>query len=560
MPSAARMSLGLDASTQSMSAVLLDIDAGKVLWSKSLAYRDDVRLSGYGFEHDTLIIPPREAGEAEQPPRLFIAALDAILNELAESGYDVSAIAAINTSAQQHGHVYLNGNAETVFRSLHDAGSAAVPLTRRLVDVFSYGGAPIWKTANTAAEAEHIRARVGEAAIVERIGSDMPLRFSAAIYRKVARHYPEAYSATRRISLLSSLVPAILAGDCAVPVDFGNACGTGLMNYRTRAWDEAVLDAAAHDLPGGPRALADKLPAIAHPLATVGRIALYFREKFGFDPDCRIIAGSGDNLQSKVLASGDLLSLGTSFVYMISTRSGRVNARGVANAMYDALGRPFYLGCRTNGALTWDRLRKRHGLSSKDYGACDAALAVVRPGERLRFWHPDAESFPVAAANPEVIRLDAGAADFANDYSGVVDSSLGLVYRHGMKIGAAASRDDPISVCGGPSISREIMRRVAAIWNRPAIRVSQAGAALSAAITAAVALIPENQSEKREAMIGSFRAAIYSDSAAIDPEPEWVRCYHAPGGFLDRLEEAYGQLHRKTHSGLKARPSGLCET
>ena len=535
----ASLTLGLDLSTQSLSAVLLNATTGDVVWSHSLAYRDDPRLSGYGFEHDTLILPPREAGEAEQPPRLFIAALEAMLSDLAASGQEVSRIAAINSSGQQHGHVYLGESADSAFRGLRETGRADERLLSRLEGVFAYGGAPIWKTANTAAEARHIREQAGgSAALIARSGSDMPLRFTAAALRKLARRYPEAYAATRHIVQLSSLVPAILTGEAAIPLDFGNACGTGLMNYRQRVWDTTLLDATAHDLPGTARALADKLPGIAHPLTIVGRIARYFQEKYGFSPGCAIVAGSGDNPQAKVLAGGDLLSLGTSFVYMIDTPDGRVDVSGAANAMYDGLGRAFNFGCRTNGALTWDRLRQHHGLDAKDYLACEAALAATPPASRLRFWHPDAESFPAIAARPEVIRQDTEAADFAGDYSALVDSALGLVYRYGMKI-AGSAKNEPISVCGGPSASPEIMRRVAALWNRPAIQTGQAGAAHGAAVSAAVALIPEAE---RDALAASLRAVIHAGSTIIAPDPDLVSVYHSPGGFLDRLEQAFVKL------------------
>ena len=60
-----RTVLGIDASTQSLSAVLLQGSTGEIVWSRSLPYRDDPRLLGLGFEHDTMIMPPREAGEAE---------------------------------------------------------------------------------------------------------------------------------------------------------------------------------------------------------------------------------------------------------------------------------------------------------------------------------------------------------------------------------------------------------------------------------------------------------------------------------------------------------------
>jgi xylulokinase len=544
MSMSTRTVLGIDASTQSLSAVLLQANTGEILWSRSLAYRDDPRLAGFGFEHDTMIIPPREPGEAEQPPRLFIAALEALFADLKAAGFDTSAIAAINTSGQQHGHVYLNDQAKALFARLRDTASAKDTLLSLLGDSFAYGGAPIWKTANTAAEAEHIRQAVGgKEAIIRLTGSDMPLRFSVTVHRKLAIRYPAAYAATRHILQISSFIPAILAGDCTIPIDFGNACGTGLMNYTTRQWDDVVLNAAASDLPGGAAALAAKLPPIAHPLAACGNIAAYFQTKYGLPADCKIIAGSGDNPQSKVLATGDLLSLGTSFVYMISSAEGSVDLAGTANAMYDGLGRPFNFGCRTNGALAWDRLRLRHGLGAKDYAACDASLANVAPGSRIRFWHPDTESFPIVHAHPEPVRLDDGPADFAHDFAAVVDSSLGLVYRYGMKIAGPGAADDKsaISVCGGPSTSEGIMKRIAAIWNRPAVQAGQAGAALGAAVAAAVALVPEGE---RETQAETLRQAIFTGKGVIQPDAEMVKAYHTPGGYLDQLEVAFEKLRK----------------
>jgi len=543
MPASHRTVLGIDASTQSLSAVLLRSGSGEILWQHSLAYREDPRLLGYGFQHDTMIIPPREAGEAEQPPLLFIAALEALLGDLQAAGFDLAAIAAINTSGQQHGHVYLNAQAEAAFARLRQPAAPGDSLVALLSEGFAYGGAPIWKTANTAREAAHIReAAGGQAAVIQRTGSDIPLRFSANAHRLLALRYPDSYAATRHILQISSLIPAILAGDCAIPLDFGNACGTGLMNYRERAWDATMLEAVAGDLPGGARALAAKLPALAHPLAVVGSAAGYFRSRFGLAEDCSIVAGSGDNPQSKVLATGDLLSLGTSFVYMLSSPDGSVDATGTANAMYDGLGRPFNFGCRTNGALAWDRLRTRHGLGAKDYAACDAALAGTAPGSLLRFWHPDTESFPVVAASPEPVRLDSSPADFQGDFAAVVDSSLGLVYRYGRKIAAGVEDRQAMSICGGPSASAGVMARIAAIWNRPAIQAGQAGAALGAAVAAAVALAP---AAERDAVAEQLRKTLLSGRPVVQPDPAMVEAYHQPGGYLDRMESAFEALRRK---------------
>jgi xylulokinase len=367
------------------------------------------------------------------------------------------------------------------------------------------------------------------------------LRFAATVHRKLAIRYPEAYAATRHILQISSFIPAMLTGDCTIPLDFGNACGTGLMNYRARAWDDTVLQAVAGDLPGGAPGLAAKLPPLAHPLAAVGTIAAYFQARYGLAADCRIIAGSGDNPQSKVLASGDLLSLGTSFVYMLSSPDGSVDPTGTANAMYDGLGRPFNFGCRTNGALAWDRLRLRHGLGGKDYAAGEAALAGTAAGSLMRFWHPDTESFPVVASCPEPVRLDRAPVTFASDFAAVVDSSLGLVYRYGRKIGGASAGREPMSICGGPSASAGIMARIAAIWNRPAIQAGQAGAALGAAVAAAVALAAEDQ---RDGLAERLRLALLAGRTVVQPDPAMVQAYHAPGGYLDQLEAAFEKLRQ----------------
>ena len=62
-----RLSLGLDSSTQSMTGVLIDIDNGEIVYSKSLDYASDPRLNCYGINHKEYLVPPREAGEADQP-------------------------------------------------------------------------------------------------------------------------------------------------------------------------------------------------------------------------------------------------------------------------------------------------------------------------------------------------------------------------------------------------------------------------------------------------------------------------------------------------------------
>ena len=118
------------------------------------------------------------------------------------------------------------------------------------------------------------------------------------------------------------------------------------MDYRTKNWSPELVKATSKGLPGGTGALARKLPNLVPPDTVVGDIGAYFVEKYGFHPECKVIAGSGDNPQAKTLVAGDLLSLGTSFVNMVSTDGDVHDMSGTANAMYDGIGRPFMFGCK----------------------------------------------------------------------------------------------------------------------------------------------------------------------------------------------------------------------
>jgi xylulokinase len=337
---------------------------------------------------------------------------------------------------------------------------------------------------------------------------------------------PGVWESTVRLHMLSSFIPAVLTGMADVPADWGNASGTSLMDYRTKEWDNDLLTAAAGGLQGGSAALKSKLTPLANPLSLAGTIAAWFVEKYGFSAEARVLIGSGDNPQSKVLVEGDLLSLGTSFVMMVETGGGLIDDRGWGNAMYDGVGRPFLFGCRTNGALVWDGIRKRAGLDPKDFATAEAALDAAAPGSRLGLWQPENESFPPSPVLPLSIEGDNS---FGSAYPALVDSALGLVYR-----GSApwlAGRTEPLAVTGGPASSPGILRRIAAIWNRPVVTIGSTGAALGAAAAALA--------------FDGVKTPLLPPSAAVVPRPADVEAMHQPGGYLDRIEEYLAKAVQK---------------
>lgn len=543
---AATLTLGIDVSTQSISAAVLDPEARPVkkVADLSLPYRDDPRLNRFGIQHDSLLVPPRVAGEADQPPEMFLAGLDSILADLRAAGIDLGRVGAVSVSAQQHGHVYLSQEGLRAIEALNGdesvSGGANPDLVSRFSGAFAYGTAPIWQTADSLAQANEIRSFLGGTrSAVELSGSDSPARFSGAVMRRTARRYPEAWERTAQVALLSSFFSGLLAANPACPIDWGNGSGMSLMDYRERRWSPELMDAVSRGLPGGVAALEAKLPALDTPVAPAGRIARYFQERYGFSPECIVNIGSGDNPQSKVMIDGDLLSLGTSFVYMVDTGTPLVDEQGYANSMYDGIGRPFIFACRTNGAMVWDRLRKAFGA---DFARAEAALSgpgAVKPGAMVEVWQPYAESYPVA---PPVLneRASRGTGDFASLYAGIVDSALVLMrhYARGFERGQDAG---PLALTGGPARSPGICARVAAVFERPVIVLEASGAALGSALSAWQTLCNESGGTGRrgDADLSRIRAELVPPGEPVQPDPAAVQAYRevAPR-IVEALERA----------------------
>ena len=523
--------LGIDSSTQSTTAVVLDRESFATVAEAKVRYRDDPRVVKYGLTDGAPILPPREKGEADQPVAVFLDALDALLSDLGPA--ILGRIAAVDFSAQQHGQVWLGSKgaqAMTALREKGAGGAGSLSLADRIGPGLAYDRAPIWMSSNTQVEADELRAALGgREGVTARSGSDSPLRFSGAVLRRTAKRFPAVYLSVYRFHLISSFLAGLFAGGPDAPVDWGNGSGTSLMDWSARRWDPELIAAAAAGLQGGAEGLASRLPPMAHPLSVVGRAASYFVERHGFSPDCAIVAGSGDNPQSKVLASGALLSLGTSFVLMVEGQKPHASA----NAMYDGLGRPFLFGCRTNGALSWESVRTAHGLDASDFAASEKALASEAPGSGLRIVQPERESFP---DSPAIAMPSLGS--FAKDYSAAIDSALGL-----MALASApfAGKVPEVAVTGGVAKSEAVLARVAAIWGVPALPIADAGAAAGSAVAAACAIVPERE---REELASKARAVAARPGKAVAPEPKAVAAYRSKGGYLDRLAEAFAKVSK----------------
>ena len=76
--------LGLDSSTQSLTAIVLEIDGDRrrVVFEDSLSF--DERFPEYGTEHG--VLPGADPAVAVSSPLLWVAALDAMMARVASRG------------------------------------------------------------------------------------------------------------------------------------------------------------------------------------------------------------------------------------------------------------------------------------------------------------------------------------------------------------------------------------------------------------------------------------------------------------------------------------------
>ncbi len=487
--------LGIDLSTQSLSATILRRQTDRSgrepehCGSWSIAYRDLTKkyASKYQLDQQSLCLPESSKGFFAQPPQIFLESLDLLLARMQAEKAPLNQLEAVNCSAQQHGQVWLNAEFDNSCNRLQENRIQSRDLPGIFARSYAYPAAPIWMCSQTRSEAEHLLGKLGRQKVLELSGSAAPLRFSGLVLRWLALREPAAYCRCRRIHLLSSWLAAVLSGKSSAPMDWGSAAGTSLMDYRRRVWSEELLGCLAEGLEGGAEGLRSRLPELSSARRQVGILAPYFG-KYGLNKNCRVLAGSGDNPQTKVCQQGDLLSLGSSFVLM-SQMQPDGHFHEWANAMYDGLDQPFSFACRTNGSLVWDAWRKRMGLSL----AQQEEVLEQYPAGSLEpiYLRLLSESFPPGpATHSEIAKVSLPYTEPSKNLAAVIEGTLRELQEACSTV-FGRSRET-LYLTGGPTRSQQILRRIEAIWERPVQTFHSAGASYGAALAALAAKTPNS--------------------------------------------------------------------
>ncbi|MFK7850447.1 MAG: xylulokinase [Akkermansiaceae bacterium] len=477
------MFLGIDSSTQSLSALLIDATNGQVLAEESVNFGEEFSQ----YQSPSGFIPDGENGEVHSNPLMWLDALDLLMQRLSEAT-DLSKITHIAGSGQQHGSVYLNDSFDVTVGGLRVSES----LSAQLKSCLTRHTSPIWMDTSTGTECAEIASAVGgDSVVCSKSGSIAIERFTGPQIRKFFKADPHSYQKTERIHLVSSFIASVFAGK-SIPIDFGDGAGMNLLNLHDLEWDQDLLEATAPELH---KKLLPPRPC----LKPAGLINPYFVEKYGFSIRCEVCPFTGDNPASLVgmgaTAPGQIVvSLGTSDTFFAAMPEAKTDPKGYGHVFGNPAGGFMSLICFRNGSLARETLRDELAVDWAEFDVEALAVTEESAGKNLTLPFYGAEITPRYDFGKPVTKFSEKPSPSLKIRS-LLEGQFLNMRLHSAWIGISAER---ILLTGGASKNNGIAQMVADIFQVPVERLEIANsAALGAALIAATAAgndLPELQS------------------------------------------------------------------
>lgn len=373
------LALGIDSSTQSCSAIVIDTDSGEIVAEASVNFGE--RLPEYKAPQG--FIPDGPNSEVHSDPRMWLDALELLLDELKQT-CDLSKVAAISGAGQQHGSVYLD---ETWFETVQSL-SPEKSLSSQIDKCLSRKTSPIWMDKSTGGECKEIAEAVGgDDQVCAKSGSIAIERFTGPQIRRFYKQDKDAYAQTARVHLVSSFLCSVLCGEDA-PIDTGDGAGMSLLNIQTWAWDAELLAATAPEL-------GSKLPAVQPGTSVAGQIAPYFATKYGFTSGTPITVFTGDNPSSLVGTGASqpgklVISLGTSDTFFAAMPKVVADPNGCGHVFGNPTGGPMSLQCFVNGSLAREAVKDKFNYDWDQFSAAFANTPAGNDGNiMVPFFRPE---------------------------------------------------------------------------------------------------------------------------------------------------------------------------
>jgi xylulokinase len=484
--------VGVDSGTQSVKAIALDLETGRVV--------AEARAPHHLIEG----LPP---GHMEQHPQEWVSAMDAAIGEVA-SRIDRSRVRGIGVSGQQHGFVPLD-----------DKGAVIRP-------------AKLWCDTSTSAECAILTHKLGgPKAVIRRTGLPFLPGYTAPKVLWLKRHEPQNFRRLRHILLPHDYLNLHLTGNYFM--EYGDASGTAFLDVRRRTWSAAAM--AAVDA-----RVADCLPALSASHEPCGVLRPEIAARYGFPAGTLVSAGGGDNMMGAI-GTGNVLpgavtaSLGTSGTIYAFARKPVVDPAGEIAAFCSSTGGWLPLLCTMNVTGVTEQVRALFGWSLAELEASAASAPAGADGLTLLPYF-DGERTPNLPRGTGVyFGLDRRTLSQGHLARAAMEgATLGMNY--GLRrLAALGVKAREIRLTGGGARSA-LWRQIAAdVFGVPVIAMAQdESAALGGALQAAWCDSPGRGSPA--ALSGlCARSVSLDESTRCVPDPKRAALYRKRQEFHDRL-------------------------
>jgi xylulokinase len=467
-------SLGLDSSTQSCSALIIDVANGTVVAEASVNFGEQLPQ----YNAPSGFIPGGESGEVHSDPRMWLDALEMLLVDLGKQ-CDLSKVRAISGAGQQHGSVYLN---DKWFYEI-DTLSTEHSLSGQLAPTLARTTSPIWMDSSTSEECREIAASVGgDHAVCAKSGSIVIERFTGPQIRRFYKNDPAAYEQTARIHLVSSFLCSVLIGADA-PIDTGDGAGMNLVNIDTWEWDAELLEATAPNL-------LEKLPGVKRGDTIAGTLSDYFIKKYGFAADVPVTIFSGDNPSSLVGMGASqpgklVVSLGTSDTFFAAMPDVVADPAGCGHVFGNPSGGSMSLQCFVNGSLSREAVKDKFGYDWDQFSAAFANTPCGNDGNRMvPFFSP--ETSPRVDLEAPILKGSAAFESWADADAAMRACVEGQFLNMKLRTDWMRLQPEVIYLTGGASKNDAIAQVIADIFQAQVQRLAVSGSVgLGAAMRAA---------------------------------------------------------------------------
>lgn len=491
--------IGIDSGTQSVKAIVLDLDTRKVVAEARAPHK---------------LIEGLPVGHMEQHPEDWTAALDFVIGEVVATigAEQAKRVRGIGVSGQQHGFVPLDADGQVI------------------------RPAKLWCDTSTAPECALITKKLGgPKAAIRKTGNLILPGFTAPKILWLKRHEPANYRKLRHVLLPHDYLNFHLTGNTFM--EFGDASGTALMDVHTRKWSKDVINAID-------RKLADFLPPISASHEAAGTLRPELAAKYGLSADVVVSAGGGDNMMGAIgtgnVAPGVVTaSFGTSGTIYAYAAKPVIDPQGEIAAFCSSTGGWLPLLCTMNVTTVTEQVRALFGM---DVRALDDSAAKAPAGSSGLVLLP----YLAGERTPNV--PDGSGVFFGLNQKTFNAAHLNRAAMEGVTMGmnyglrrlaTLGVKAKEIRVTGGGSKSPFWRQMMADIFGVPVVgMVEDEGAALGGALQAAWCVALRDGNKKAKLTDFTTGTVALDESTRCTPDKKNVARYRELQALQDKLSLA----------------------